>query len=76
MLSDTPLAPLKARETLMERNERLQHTFGSEPLAVNGGVALTEEAVELHVPNVVTRLRNKFEGLERKASGNHGGQGR
>ncbi len=43
-------------ETTMEVHEREDHMFGAEPLAVDHGVAFTEEAVELHVPDIITQL--------------------
>ena len=39
----------------MERKEEVEG-FGGEPLELKDGVALTEEAVELHVPDVITQV--------------------
>lgn len=41
-------------ETDMERCERETHHFSSEPLVVAEGVAVTEEGVAEHIPDVVT----------------------
>jgi hypothetical protein len=41
--------------TPMEMNEMVG-PFGEEPLALNGGVAVTEEAVELHVADLITHI--------------------
>jgi hypothetical protein len=43
------------RLTPMEQNE-LDGTFGSAPLEVQDGVAVTEEAVELHVADLITQF--------------------
>jgi hypothetical protein len=42
--------------TEMEILEAVEHRFGEEPLAVAHGVAVTEEAVELHVPDLITQF--------------------
>lgn len=42
--------------TRMEREEEEQGRFGSDPLDVLNGVAVTEEAVELQVPDLITQL--------------------
>lgn len=56
----TPL-PLQSAEELttltpMEKNEIDDGSFGSEPLEVNHGIAVTEEAVGLHVPDLITQF--------------------
>ena len=43
-----PLTPMEVTE--MERG------FGEQPLEVTGGVAVTEEAVGLHVANLITQV--------------------
>lgn len=40
----------------MEQDELSERSFGAAPLQVNHGVAVTEEAVGLHVPDVVTQF--------------------
>jgi hypothetical protein len=40
--------------TSMEEEEQ-QGAFGSDPLELAEGIAVTEEAVELHVPDVITQ---------------------
>lgn len=39
----------------MEKSEE-EACFGAAPLEVKDGVAVTEEAVELHVPDVITQF--------------------
>jgi hypothetical protein len=41
--------------TSMEEEEEKLGAFGREPLELAGGTAVTEEAVELHVPDVITQ---------------------
>jgi len=48
-------ARLSGPLTQMEQTE-LNGRFGSAPLEVNNGVAVTEEAVGLHVPDVITQF--------------------
>jgi hypothetical protein len=48
-LTDAPLTP-------MEELELDSGVFGSAPLEVNGGVAMTEESVDFRVADVVTQL--------------------
>lgn len=40
----------------MEEKEKREGSFSDEPLVVNDGVAVTEEAVALHVPDVITQF--------------------
>lgn len=47
----------RIEETDMERHEREDHEFGAEPLRVGHGVAVTEEAVEQHIPDVIVEER-------------------
>ncbi|KAK0128547.1 hypothetical protein ONS95_000513 [Cadophora gregata] len=42
--------------TSMETGELIQGEFGRAPLDVKDGVALTEESVELHVPDIITQF--------------------
>ncbi|KAG4432798.1 hypothetical protein IFR05_011709 [Cadophora sp. M221] len=42
--------------TAMETDELKQGEFGSAPLEVKDGVAVTEESVELHVADVITQF--------------------
>lgn len=59
----TPLPPQSAEElstisaplTPMEKVERAGF-FGSEPLRVADGIAVTEEAVVLHVPDLIAQF--------------------
>jgi hypothetical protein len=46
---------ISAPLTLMEMNE-MGGRFGEEPLEVSGGVAVTEEAVKLHVADLITQI--------------------
>jgi hypothetical protein len=56
----TPLPPQSAEElttsTPMEKNELDDGEFGSEPLEVNHGIAVMEEAVGLHVLDLITQF--------------------
>jgi hypothetical protein len=40
----------------MEHDEQRENAFHRAPLALVDGVALTEEAVGLHVPDVITQF--------------------
>jgi hypothetical protein len=59
----TPLPPQPADEpekvsvplTPMEKSE-MEGYFGREPLEVSDGIAVTEEAVGLHVPDLITQF--------------------
>ena len=42
--------------TAMETGELVQGEFGSAPLEVKDGVAVMEESVELHVPDIITQF--------------------
>lgn len=42
--------------TTMEKKEEQDRSFSGEPLKVEDGVAVTEEAVALHVPDVITQF--------------------
>lgn len=42
--------------TAMETGELIQGEFGSAPLEVKDGVAMSEESVELHVPDIITQF--------------------
>ena len=67
MASLIPLPPQTSEElasmsgplTPMEENE-LHGSFGSAPLEVHHGVAVTEEAVELHVPDLITHIDSEY----------------
>lgn len=65
-----PLAPEtqtvpERPQTLMEEAEAATQTFGSEPLKVKDGLALTEEAVERHAADIV-KLATATDGLTLK----------
>jgi hypothetical protein len=53
--SPEELALISGPPTPMEESERIG-MFGSAPLDLQHGVAVTEEAVELHVPDLITQL--------------------
>ena len=60
----TPLPDQTAEEleiisadfTEMEMEEMEDGQFGDKPLEVSGGVAVTEEAVEMHVADLITQF--------------------
>jgi hypothetical protein len=53
--SPEELALITGPPTPMEESERIG-MFGSAPLDLERGVAVTEEAVKLHVPDLITQL--------------------
>jgi hypothetical protein len=60
----TPLPPSTPREdaffheqpTQMEEQEMDERRFHGEPLEVADGIAVLEESVEMHVPDVMTQI--------------------
>lgn len=40
----------------MEERESIEGEFGDKPLDVGNGVAVSEEGVELHVPDVIAQV--------------------
>lgn len=44
------------RFTSMEERESIEGEFGDKPLDVGNGVAVSEEGVELHVPDVIAQV--------------------
>ena len=57
---ETPL-PAQSDEELvtltpMEKNEIHDGSFGSEPVEVTHGIAVTEKAVGLHLPDLITQV--------------------
>lgn len=54
-LTTVPLVATNCPATAMELHERRAQEFGSGPLEVKNGVAVTEEAVELHLADMVTQ---------------------
>lgn len=49
LIESRPLTP-------MEEKEKREGSFSGEPLDVEDGVAVTEEAVTLHVPDIITQF--------------------
>lgn len=48
-MENIPLTP-------MEQEELQSHHFNPDPLELPDGVALLEESVELHIPDIITQL--------------------
>lgn len=54
-ITDIPTSPMTAMEQEEATNGEGIGAFGREPLQVNGGVALLEDSVENHVPDIMTQ---------------------